>query len=524
MFETAELGQTVGKIEYKKAVLDVRQQLLNLQKKLRELASTQVVLLFAGVDGAGKGETTNILNEWMDPRWLVTRAYETPSDVERQRPEFWRYWRGLPARGSIGMFLSAWYSKPILDRVYGHCTDLEFDARLDRILAFERALANDGAAIIKFWMHLSHNAQEIRLNNLEKNPLTQARVTDQDWRNWEHYEKFIEVAECVISKTNTEVTPWYIVEGTDANYRNLTVGTVLGDTLKHHIEQTQSVTTQQQKVRKDKDNNITSKKSSKINDSQASTANMLPIIGCKTKRVTVLTDLDMSVQMEKPQYLDELKLLQAKLHLLHLKTRERGIATVVVFEGPDAAGKGGAIRRITTALHARNYQVRGVAKPTDEELAQHYLWRFWRHIPRDGRIAIFDRSWYGRVLVERVESLAFAHEWKRAYAEINDFENQLLEHGTILVKYWLHVTKEEQKKRFKKRKKTPHKRWKLTQDDWRNRKRWSDYELAVNDIFQYTNTRTAPWTLVEGNDKRFARIKILRTLCNRLEVAVDDVK
>lgn len=512
MFETAELGQKIGKSEYKKTTVILRQQLLILQQQLREMASIQVILLFAGVDGAGKSESTNVLNEWMDPRWLITRAYESPSDEERQRPKFWRYWRDLPPRGRIGMFLSAWYSTPILDQVYGRSSDLEFVAQLDRILAFERALTEDGAAIIKFWMHLSREAQMARLEKLESNALTKARVTEQDWNNWNNYEGFVEAAENVISRTNTETTPWHIVEGADANYRNLTVGKIVRDLLQRRISEAKSTPEPEKSGRNDKAKTIGKRTKRAESENHAQ-----PVVVPNIKPVTVLSDLDMSLRLEKQDYDHELNLLQARLHLLHLKAREQQIATLIVLEGPDAAGKGGAIRRITNALYARNYQVHGIAKPTDEELAQHYLWRFWRHVPRDGRIAIFDRSWYGRVLVERVEGLAREHEWRRAYAEINDFENQLIEHGVIVVKYWLHITKKIQKKRFKRRQKTPHKQWKITKEDWRNRKRWSDYELAVNDIFQYTSTRVAPWILIEGNDKRFARIKILRTLCDRLE-------
>ena len=193
-----------------------------------------------------------------------------------------------------------------------------------------------------------------------------------------------------------------------------------------------------------------------------------------------------------------------------------------MFEGPDAAGKGGAIRRVNEALDARNYQVHGIAAPTDEEKAQHYLWRFWRCLSRAGVITIFDRSWYGRVLVERVEGLATEDEWRRSYAEINEFEDQLIDHGIVLVKYWVHITKDEQFARFKLREKTPYKRWKLTDEDWRNRDRWDEYEQAVNDMVQYTSTSAAPWTLVEGNDKRFARVKVVKTFCDRLTAALGE--
>jgi polyphosphate kinase 2 (PPK2 family) len=236
---------------------------------------------------------------------------------------------------------------------------------------------------------------------------------------------------------------------------------------------------------------------------------------------TVLNSLDMGQTLNKKEYQQQFREYQARLNLLSRKALKKKVSTILVLEGPDAGGKGGAVRRVTAALDARNYQVIPIAAPTDEERARHYLWRFWRHLSRAGRVTIFDRSWYGRVLVERVENLASEEEWKRAYAEINDFEEQLVEHGIVLVKYWLHITSEEQLARFRAREETPHKRWKLTDEDWRNREKWVDYERAVNDMVQHTSTLNAPWTLVEGNDKRFARVKVIRTLCEQLEKALN---
>jgi polyphosphate kinase 2 (PPK2 family) len=239
---------------------------------------------------------------------------------------------------------------------------------------------------------------------------------------------------------------------------------------------------------------------------------------------TVLSSLDMSLQLPKADYKKKLKQCQARLNLLHREALKKKLSTILLFEGPDAAGKGGAIRRVTAALDARHYQVIPIAAPTDEERAHHYLWRFWRHLSRAGRINIFDRSWYGRVLVERVEGFATEAEWKRAFAEINEFEEQLTDHGILLLKYWVHITKDEQLERFKAREQTPHKRWKLTEEDWRNRERWDDYERAVNDIVEHTSTHTAPWVLVEGNDKRYSRIKVISTFCDRLETMLGDKK
>ncbi|MGF1613639.1 MAG: polyphosphate:AMP phosphotransferase [Gammaproteobacteria bacterium] len=509
MFRTAELGRTVSKSDYKERALELRQELLEAQQALRECRCFPVILVFAGVDGAGKGETVNLLNAWMDPRWLVTRAYGEPADVERERPEYWRFWRDLPPKGQVGMFLSAWYSKPVLDMAYGRIDLPNFDERLDRIIAFENALADDRAVILKFWMHLSRIAQKRRLKAMEKDPLLRWRVTEVDWQHWRMYDRFIEAAERTIMRTSTAKGPWFIVEGADERYRSLAVGTIIRDGIRKRLEE----------VRLEADHRAN--RASTVSDNPGTptviqgTATVLGNTGSPLR--TVLSALDMAKSLDKTAYPLQLKRYQAKLNLLHRTALQAGTSTIVVFEGPDAAGKGGAIRRLTEALDARNYQVIPTAAPTDEERAQHYLWRFWRHLSRAGRFTIFDRSWYGRVLVERVEGFASEAELGRAYGEINDFEAQLIEHGIVLLKYWLHITKDEQHQRFKAREETPHKQWKLTDEDWRNREKWDAYEIAVNDMVEHTSTSLSPWILVEGNDKRFARIKVFKTLCAKLE-------
>ncbi|MCG8558435.1 MAG: hypothetical protein MI824_01435 [Hyphomicrobiales bacterium] len=525
MFETAELGRTLKRKAFKKAAPLMREQLLELQEQLRVGQDFRVILVFAGVDGGGKSETVGLLNQWMDARWLATCAYDEPTGGERERPEFWRYWRDLPPRGRIGVFLSAWYSQPVLDRVYGSIDEAAFIKHLERIVAFETALVEDGALILKFWMHLSQEAQEQRLKSLETDPLTAARVSQRDWQNWRHYDRFIAAAEQLVTRTNTGRASWTIVEGVDPLYRGLTVTTILRDALKRRLDETASHGSQGRDRKanggnreKKKDRDAAEDKPHSPQDPDEAAA------AVPTSSITVLSRLDMDQSVEKAAYAAELPELQARLHHLHLRAKEKGVSSILVFEGPDAAGKGGAIRRVAAALQPRNYQVHGIAAPTDEERAQHYLWRFWRHLSRAGRIAIFDRSWYGRVLVERVEGLASEQEWRRAYAEINDFETQLIEHGIVLLKYWIHITEDEQLARFKAREETAYKSWKLTPEDWRNREKWPDYEAAVHDMVQYTSTRHAPWVLVEGNDKRFARIKVVRTFCDTLAAALGDAE
>jgi AMP-polyphosphate phosphotransferase len=508
MFEAAELGRQVSSEDYKAQVPALREDLLEVQRGLREDASSSVIILFGGVDGGGKSESVNLLNEWMDPRWLLTRAYGPPSEEERERPEYWRFWRDLPPRGRIGLFLSAWYSRPLIDRVHRRISRAEFGVRLDEIREFERGLTDDGALVLKFWMHLDKPSQKARLKKLEKDPLTRWRVSREQWQNYKLYARFIEAAEEIITRTSVANAPWTIVEGVDERYRSLTIATMIRDAIRKRLAAAQgdAKTKRQDGLQRTPD-----------------AAAMPAKRGLARSAIapTILSRLDMSQRVDAKRYKTRLEKLQGRLNALHRKAQRRGTSAILVFEGWDASGKGGAIRRLTEAIDARAYQVIPIAAPTDEELAQHYLWRFWRHLARGGRLTIFDRSWYGRVLVERVEGFASEHEWMRAYAEINQFESQLVAHGIVVVKYWMHVTKDEQLKRFREREKASYKRWKLTDEDWRNRKQWDAYQQAVNDLVERTSTRHAPWTLVEANDKNFARLKVLTTACDRLEAHID---
>ncbi len=501
MFRTAEVGRKVSKSDYEAALPALRVELIELQQQLRQ-ADFPVIVLFAGVDGAGKGGTVNLLNEWMDPRWLQTRAYGEPSDEERERPEFWRYWRDLPPKGRIGLFLSAWYSRPVLDRVYGRQTDGDFDRDLDRIIAFEELLADDGAVILKFWMHLGEKAQKRRLKSLEKDPLTSWRVTKTDWDHWKKYDRFVDAAERLVMRTSRAHAPWMIVEGEDERYRSLAVGRRLRDAIRARFDAEAAP------------------REPNTSDSGAMTGDVVDASLEPAFERTVFSSLDMDATVTGSTYDTRLPKAQARLNRAYRKARDAGRSTVMVFEGWDAGGKGGAIRRLTAAMDARDYQVIPIAAPTDEERARPYLWRFWRHLGRAGRVTVYDRSWYGRVLVERVEGLAGPHEWQRAFAEINDFERQLVESGTIVVKFWLHITPDEQLRRFERRQEIPFKRWKLTDEDWRNREKWPEYERAAHQMIGQTSTSLAPWRLVPANSKRFARLAVLDTVCNALEEAL----
>ncbi len=492
MFESAELGHRVSKKDYAKQEPGLRAALLDVQMRAIERAEFPIVLLSGGVDGGGKGELVNLLLEWMDPRHIQVHAMGLPTDEEKARPPMWRFWRSLPPRGKMGVFFGSWYTGPIIDRAYGRISGAEFTRVLAEISRFERMLVDEGALVVKFWLHLSRSAQKKRFQELESDPATAWRVTKDDWAHRKRYDRFREVSEHALRDTSTAEAAWNVVEASDRRYRNLTVGRTLLEAVGKRLER---------------------KRPTPV---RAPPPPPPPI-----DHRNLIEELDLSLSLSDWQYDRRLSEQQARLNALSRDRRFReGHACVVVFEGNDAAGKGGAIRRVTAALDARRYHVVPIAAPTEEERAQPYLWRFWRHVPRRGHFAMFDRSWYGRVLVERVEGLAADADWMRGYREIVDFEESLVRAGIVLLKFWLAISPEEQLRRFKEREKIAFKRFKITKEDWRNRDKWGAYERAVCDMVDRTGTDVAPWTLVEAEDKRWARVKIVTAIADGLERAV----
>jgi len=496
MFESAELGHKIKKSVYEQEVPGLREALLDVQMELAKSGAFQVIILMGGLDGSGRGATANLLNEWMDPRHIQTHGMGEPSDEELDRPMMWRFWRALPPKGKIGVFLGSWYTWPILNRVEGVTKDADLDQSLERAVHLEKMLVDEGALILKFWLHLSKAKQEKRLKELEKSSLAYGKVTKRDWKHHKEYDAFRAVHEKVIRYTSTAEAPWLVIEGADAWYRNLTVGKVI---LKAIQDRLQLGTSLQPRI-------------------------LAPPLMPSIDSLHLLKTLDMTQNIDKRDYEVRLEKLQGRLNELVRDPKFRYMSVIAVFEGNDAAGKGGSIRRITGALDARCYQVIPIAAPTEEERAQPYLWRFWRHLPRKGRVTVFDRSWYGRVLVERVEEFCSESDWMRAYSEINEFEAQMVRHRILVVKFWLSITKDEQLRRFEDRQETGFKRFKITDEDWRNREKWEQYEQAVCDMVDRTSTLYAPWTLVEANSKNFARIKVLTTLCDKIEAKLKELR
>ncbi|KQQ68228.1 polyphosphate kinase [Pseudomonas sp. Leaf127] len=491
MFESAEIGHVIDDETYEDQVPALREALLEAQYDLHEQGQRQIIVLINGIEGAGKGETVKLLNEWMDPRLIEVRTFDQKTDEELDHPKAWRYWRQLPAKGRMGIFFGNWYSQMLQDRVHGLIKDPELDQAISGAERLEKMLSDEGALIFKFWFHLSRKQMKHRLKSLRDDPLHSWRISPLDWQQSKTYDRFVRFGERVLRRSSREYAPWHVIEGVDANYRSLTVGRLLLEGMQAALKTPQV-------------------------EPQALT------VGPRATHdddLTLLDSLDLSLSLEKDEYEAQLIAEQARLSRNLRDKHMKRHALVAVFEGNDAAGKGGAIRRAAAALDPRQYHIVPIAAPTEDERAQPYLWRFWRQIPARGKFTIFDRSWYGRVLVERVEGFCSDTDWLRAYGEINDFEEQLTEAGVVVVKFWLAIDQQTQLERFKARETIPFKRYKITEDDWRNRDKWPQYRQAVSDMVDRTSTSIAPWTLVEANDKRWARVKVLRTLNEALEAA-----
>ena len=516
MFEALETGKNLTAEEFKDYREDLRPALLEAQFALAK-RDYPVLIVMRGFDGAGKGAVVHRLNEWMDARLIETHALWMHSDEEESRPYYWRFWQRLPPRGRIGIMLGTWYQRATYRAMAGLLDDAGFELAMRRAVDFEQTLVADGALVIKLWLHVSRDMQRLQLSQeaprQQQNPRVpgdpeawwstrgepQHRGADpvsnlpadpEEW--WRRYPQALEVSERLLRLTDSGEAPWHLVEANDRYYRDATAATLILNAMNGH-EPGGTASTHPVKF--------------------------LPEPGGQP---TVLDHVDLSRHVPRDEYKLRLAVLQDRVQDLFWQAHRERRSLVAVFEGWDAAGKGSALRRLTAAVDPRLYKLVQFAAPTDEERAHHYLWRFWRQLQRDGRATLFDRSWYGRVLVERVEALVPESTWRRAYSEINDFEAQLVEHGCIVAKFWLHISKDEQLKRFKDREAKPHKQYKISKEDWRNRKKWDDYSLAVEDMVANTSTGKAPWHLVAGNDKKSARLEILELLCEHFEQCLGD--
>lgn len=493
MLEQVDLKKKLGKKEFK-------EEMGKLLDKMQEVGARMyqekipLVIVFEGWHEAGKDSAIEKLVERLDPRNFKVHRIQEPIPEEKFHPFLWRFWTKTPARGRIAIFYNSWYGRVLVERIEKLAPKKEWQEAYNEIRNFERQLADDGNVIVKFFMHISEKEQATRYKKCLNNKYLAYRIDERALRQHKKYKKYYRAVEEMLEKTSTHYAPWTIVEATDEKWAKVKIFKTVIEACLQGIEN---------KRRKE------------------ATAAVNPTIDTEqiTRHVgpTILDKVDLSLKLEDNEYEKLLQKYQVKLRELEFEIYKKRIPVVIGYEGWDAAGKGGNIKRLTTKLDPRGYEVIPIAAPNTEEKEHHFLWRFWRQLPKAGHISIFDRTWYGRVLVERIEGFCTEEEWRRAYQEINEFEEHLASYGTVICKFWLHISKEEQLRRFEERKTVSYKNYKITEEDWRNREKWDQYEEAVLDMLERTSTTYAPWTIVEGKDKNWARIKTLRTVCEAIE-------
>lgn len=491
MLDKIDLSKNFTKKESKKLIENLGMELSFLQRECKRL-QIPVMIVFEGWGAAGKGTLINRLIQPMDPRGFKVYTIGQASEEEYMRPFLWRFWTKTPAKGRIHIFDRSWYQRVIYDRIDQGLDRDQLRNAYNEIVFFEENLTLDNHLIIKLFLHISKKEQKKRFKKLESSPETKWRVTERDWRHNEQYDDYLHSYEEMIEKTDTEFAPWTIIEAEDREYAEVKILSTVVTAMKNKLAEAEA-----KKAAADADNEVSIVRS--------------------PYKTTILESVDLGKTLSKEEYKKRIKALQERISKLHSEIYKRRIPVILAFEGWDAAGKGGAIKRLTEKLDPRGYEVIPTASPNDIEKAHHYLWRFWNAVPKAGHIAIFDRTWYGRVMVERIEGFCTQDEWQRAYKEINEMEAQFASFGAVVLKFWLHIDKDEQERRFKERMEIPEKQWKITEEDWRNREKWDQYEEAVDEMIVRTSTSYAPWIIVEGNSKYYARVKVLESVVRALE-------
>lgn len=491
MLKKLDLKKSLEKTEYKRQIEVLEGKLGKLQRECKDLG-IPVMIAFEGYGAAGKGVQIGKLIQALDPRGFEVYAVNEDEEDDRFYPFLWRFWKKIPSSGRIVIYDSSWYRKALADRFDNKTKEEEMASVFRSIRSFEKQLTDDGMVIIKLFLAIDKKEQKKRFEKLLKSRETAWRVSKGDLKRNEKFKEYEAINEEMLVETDTDYAPWDLIEAVDRRYATVKIYSIVIQKLEKKIRE----------VREKKDET----------DQKESVSNMEEGYG-----ESILEKADLTLSYTKAEYKKRLKKLQKKIEKLHNELYRRRIPVVLGFEGWDAGGKGGAIKRLTEHMDPRGYVVHPTASPNDTEKAHHYLWRFWTDMPKAGHVTIFDRTWYGRVMVERIEGFCSEQEWKRAYGEINDMEQDLTEAGAIVIKFWMQIDKDEQEKRFRAREENPEKQWKITDEDWRNREKWEQYEEAVQEMLMRTSTQNAPWVVVEGNCKYYARIKVLETVVNAIE-------
>lgn len=494
MLENA-LSNKNKSFDYKVLTKELEKNLSSLQQKIRD-KKLPVIILLEGWGASGKGTLIADMIKMLDPRFFKVLSTMPATEAERRYPLMKRFWENIPQYGAISVMDRSWYQELAIAKMEEGVPDSEYARRIGTVNTFERQLSDDGYLIIKFFLHISQKEQKKRFLKLKEDSSTKWRVTELDKKRHKNYDAYYRQFDDMLTKTNTPCCPWHIIEASDRSFTRFQVFNVLVSQI------TNAVNTE------------------RVLPAVEETAHRFEMSPCPK-----LAEIKLENKVLQPsKYYDELKKNQKELARLHGKIYKKKIPVILVFEGWDAAGKGGAIKRVSYALDPRGYEAVPIAAPDKRELNHHYLWRFWINLPKTGHITIFDRSWYGRVMVERIEGITPPERCAMAYREINEFEEELAGEGVIVLKFWLQIDKDEQLKRFNDRMNTPEKRWKITDEDWRNREKWEQYETAVDEMILKTSTKAAPWHIIEANDKLYARIKVMNTVIDTLSDYLKDMK
>lgn len=466
-----------------------REKLANQQMQVKEM-KLPVLVLVEGWGTSGKGFCIGQIIKNIDPRFFKVATMAAPTEEEQRKPFLYRHFIQIPEAGKFQFLDSGWMDEVVKARLHSDMSQEEYANRIDSIKRFERQLTDNGYLVMKFFLHISRKEQAKRIARLQADKDAKWRVGKNDKWQQLHYDKCLDAFNSYLTETNMPSAPWYII---DAKSRKWTELQIL-ETLTQGIEIA-------------------------LNNHALSVPllqNVFPLV--PMPKLSEITLEDKTI--EEDAYKMQLKLLQGRLGELHNRLYRKKVPVIIAYEGWDAAGKGGNIKRLTGALDPRGYEVHPIASPEPHEKARHYLWRFWNRIPKTGHIAIFDRTWYGRVMVERLEGFCSENDWMRAYNEMNEFEKELHDWGAVIIKFWVQIDKDTQLQRFTDRQNTPEKQWKITEEDWRNREKWDLYEDAVNEMIQKTSTTYAPWYVLESVDKKYARIKALQIVVDALEKAL----
>lgn len=482
-FETIQYQMPVE--EVRALIKEKRSELVKQQQLIKE-RKLPVLVLLEGWGAAGKGTLIGNLIKDMDPRFFRAVTFKARNEEEQRKPFLWRYMETIPETGKFIFLDSGWMEETVDDVIAGRLDDTGLEARLEQIRIFERQLKDNGYLVVKLFLHIPQKEQKRRLDKLLKKKDTEWRVEKKDILQVKKRKKYEKLYDKVLEATNTGYVPWNIVNGVEEKQALLQVLNLLTNQIYQAVE---NAPVQPEILHKD-----------------------YPLL-----KMPRLSQVPLDQDMSKEEYETRLKELQKRLGKLHNKIYRKRIPVIIAYEGWDAAGKGGNIKRLTGALDPRGFEVHPIASPEPHEKARHYLWRFYHRLPKTGHVAIFDRTWYGRVMVERLEGFCSKNDWKRAYNEINEFEKELSDWGAVVIKFWIHIDKDTQLARFNERQNTPEKQWKITEEDWRNREKWDEYEVAIDEMIEKTSTENAPWYIIQSNNKYYARIQAIQIVIDEIE-------